>query len=63
MSLNDPMFYLELVGHCLNEAAHCDSPSAARGLHKLAQSYLEMAESVHAGNIAGAVPAAMAQAA
>lgn len=46
MTLNDPMFYLELAGHCLNEAYRCDSVTAAMGLRKLAQSYLDTAEAL-----------------
>jgi hypothetical protein len=46
VSLNDPMFYLELAGHCLREASLCQSRTAALGLHKLAQSYLDLAETV-----------------
>lgn len=47
-TLNDPMFYLELAGHCLNEAYRCGSVTAARGLRKLAQGYLDMAEAIQA---------------
>ena len=39
VTLNDPLFYLELAGHCLNEAYRCDSVTGAMGLRKLAQGY------------------------
>jgi hypothetical protein len=46
VTLNDPLFYLELAGHCLNEAYRCDSVTAAMGLRTLAQSYLDTADAL-----------------
>ena len=46
MTLNDPLFYLELAGHCLNEAYRCDSVTGAMGLRNLAQSYLDTADAL-----------------
>jgi hypothetical protein len=57
VTLNDPMFYLELAGHCLNEAYRCGSVTAAKGLRKLAQGYLDMAEAVQAEKRQASAPA------
>ena len=48
VTLNDPLFYLELAGHCLNEAYRCESVTAAMGLRQLAQGYLDTAEALQA---------------
>ena len=50
VTLNDPLFYLELAGHCLNEAYRCDSVTGAMGLRKLAQGYLDTADALQAKN-------------
>jgi hypothetical protein len=65
VTLNDPMFYLELAGHCLNEAYRCDSVTAAMGLRELAQGYLDTAEAMQMRQalLHGATAAALPQAA
>ena len=64
MTLNDPLFYLELAGHCLNEAYRCDSVTGAMGLRNLAQSYLDTADALQAGSAPQVAPLqAVAQAA
>ena len=55
VTLNDPLFYLELAGHCLNEAYRCDSVTGAMGLRKLAQGYLDTADALQAKSAPQAV--------